>query len=843
MLITIIKALALHGVQQKRDVMKVNAGQLQRTTLSWFWLLLLCLFAFGGNAYAAKGPGAGGAAAGGGGGVFPVNPLLPPPIVPPQFDILGFIQEATLDTTGAVCAASNPRLQGGTVKVNGITVIIPCNTILQMPAATMTWQDLFALAPRDMGLPLGADGIPTQTGMAQNDTVNIPLAAAHSNSPLPSYEIQVQGNVVNGRYIAGLVFISQQSLNSGQGVISAIDYDKAEFQVTISGPTPSTVRVRINDPGGRFGKKHGAAGSGSNPDVIEPYYDVRFSVDDESPTIQAATGYPMCLPRSGQGDDPECPEANRPTAPNCLSLPAPFPPFTMPATGDYCMTYMMPPPGTVGGPDPSKQAPFEVGDTITFLGNLKYDENGAYVSAHTVGANVGIYTSPGVMPAYVAVEVLIQGTSSQPLPNLPQEATSRVKVEGMSTDPTRLVDIFAVDVDPQSGAESERWLGTANPSGPPVIGRFRFLPSAGAYLPPTREMRVVSRTMCGDKGNICTFAGQDQLYANGLMAGQYHAPIFEFLFAENLVLGDATVSANLQDLPFLYCGSGPLEGNGPAVHQLDPAPWAAPMPTPSFAATLCSGAPAVGAVAVTAPAAPPTITVFPSNAITVNASASVFLSASATDASGLPIAIVWTQVFGLPTQGMPQIPPSQPNAITFTAPWNQGKMVFTATATNPVTGKSSNANITIDVNAAIADSLSDVKATWTNSIQNRGALNVVAVSNVPLDENGLPPVGLQLFVQASANVASVVPNGNGGTTVSNSVVQLAATPLPMFFAETGPLNACPVGVARCWQFTTRGALVDPNGKGTFIPPDEITITSTFGGTAKATLNNGGILLR
>ena len=822
--------------------MTINAAQLQRSTFSWYWLLIVafCFMALvGGNAYAAKRVPAGAAP------VFPPNPLVAPPVVPPQFDLTGFIQEATLDSAGSICQASDPRLAGGTVKVNGITVIIPCNTILQMPAATLTWQELFSLAPKDMGLP--ADG--SQTGMAQKDNVNIPLAAAHSNSPLPSYEVHVLGNVVKGKYIAGLVFVSQQSANAGQGVITAIDYAKAELSIEVKGKTTTIARVRINDPQGRFGKTHGAPGSSA--DVIEQYFDERFSVDDESPTIQSATGYPMCVPRYDplEAEDTLCPEANRPRAPNCQSLPAPFPPFTMPALGQYCMTYMMPSPGTVGAPDARQQTPFEVGDTVTFLGTLKYDEKGAYISAQTIGDNVGIYTTPGVMPAYIAIEVLIQGTSSQPLPNLPQEATSRVKVEGFTTDPTRLVDIYSVDVDPQSGAESERWLGTANPSGPPVIGRFRFLPNSGAFLPPTREMRVVSRTMCGNNATPCAFAGPDQLYANGLMAGQYHAPIFEFLFAETLNLGDAVVSANLQDFPFLYCGSGPLgtptAGDaGPVVRQLDPAPWAAPMPTPAFAASLCPGAPVVGAVAVTAPALPPAITLFPSGAITVNSSASVFLSAAATDASGLPIAINWVQSAGTAVpQGALQIPPSQPNAIIFTAPWGPAQMVFTASATSPVTGLTASADVAVDVSATQLDSVSGVKATWTNAIQNRGALNIVAVSNAPLDDNGMPPAGLQLFVQASANVASLQPDGNGGLVLINSVVQLAATPLPMFFADTGPLNACPAGVPRCWQFTTRGTLVDPNGQGIFIPPNEVTVTSSFGGVAKATQNNGNILLK
>jgi hypothetical protein len=184
-----------------------------------------------------------------------------------------------------------------------------------------------------------------------------------------------------------------------------------------------------------------------------------------------------------------------------------------------------------------------------------------------------------------------QGTAALST-GIAQEATSRIKVEGFSTDPSNLVDIYAVDVDPNSGNVSERLLGAANPSGPPVIGRFRFIPASGAFSPPPREFRVVSRTLCGNPNQPCHFAESSNTVANGLQAGQYHAPNFEFIFAETLTLGDAVVPANLQDLAFLYCGSGPLttptaEGNTPMVHQLDPAPWAPPMFDPFFARFLC----------------------------------------------------------------------------------------------------------------------------------------------------------------------------------------------------------------------------------------------------------------
>ena len=823
--------------------------------------LLMCAAVFSsGGALAQQGPGAGG---GGGGGVFDPIPRLPPPPVPAQFDITGFIQEASLDSAGKICTPSDPRLAGGTLKVNGLNVIVPCNTILQMPAATLTWQELFSLAPRDIGLPLGSNGIPTQLGLALQDTVVSPVATSY-NGPLPSYEVRVQGNVVNGKYIAGLVFISQQSLNLGQGTIAAIDYAKGELQISVKkDPSPVIVRVRINDPIGRFGKSHGGPGSGAA--LIEPGYDQRFSIDEESPTIHAVTGFPMCIPRTDpftDADDPLCPQANRPRAPNCRSLPVPFPRFVQPADGQFCTTFVIDPPGTIAAPcnpgavcaqpsDPARQAPFEVGDFIDFQGTLKVDAEGPYVSAHTIVNSAGIYTTPGTMPAYVVIEALIQGTSALPLPNLPQEATSRIKVEGFTTDPTGLIDVYAMDVDPASGTISDRLLGSASPNGPPVIGRFRFFPSAGAFLPATREVRVVSRTLCGNNYWECALANApvpDPLPANGLIAGQYHAPDFEFIFAENLILGDAVVSANLQDLPFLYCGSGPLTTptagqSGPLVRQLDPAPWAPPMPTPAFAATLCSGEPVIGAVAVSGPPAPPVITLFPGAVLTVNSGAAVLLSASATDSTGMPIAITWVQSGGPQPVGAAMVPVSQPNAISFTAPFTASQMIFTVGATNPGTGLTSTATVTVNVSSQPKDDVTISKVIWTNQTQNRGALNVVAGTSVPLGKDGLPPPGLQLYVQASATIAMLVPDGSGYLNYVLTEVQMAATPLPMYFAPTGNPAVCPAGVNSCWQFNTRGTLVDSSQQGVFVPPDTVTVTSSYGGSFDATMTNGIIQLR
>ncbi|MEY4754073.1 MAG: hypothetical protein RJA44_1748 [Pseudomonadota bacterium] len=557
-------------------------------------------------------------------GVFPPGPVVAAPKVPLQFDIIGFIQEASLDTAGTICNASHPKLRGGTIKVNGRSIVVPCNTVLQMPATSLSWADLFdsSLVDTDV-VPLRN---PPITGLALTDKVNKPAVSGYSyNGVLPSYEVRVQGNIVNGRYIAGLVFISQQSANLGTGVINCIDYANAELHLGGAAGVCaiSDTRVRINDPVGRFGKTHGRRGSGA--DLIETGYDKRFTADTDNPTIKADTGYPMCIPRRNpfgdpavdsvnNGFDPLCPQNNRPRAPDCHSLPDPFPDFAQPASGQYCHTWVMDPPDCDGcSTDPRQQAPFVIGDHIDYAGNLRFDNYGPYISAHTITAHLGIYTTPGTRPSYVALEELLQGTGALPLANLPQEATSRVKIEGMSTDPSMAVDLYAVDVNPLTGLTSERLLGSANPSGPPVIGRFRFKPNGGAYLPATKELRAVSRNMCGDNWTTCYMPGEStpywgnqatpMEYANGLLAGQYRAPNFDFIFPEPTVVGDPMVSANFQDLAFLYCGSGPLstmtvQGTGPVVGQLDPGPWGTPMIDPVFASTLCPWAKGVGTAPV-----------------------------------------------------------------------------------------------------------------------------------------------------------------------------------------------------------------------------------------------------
>jgi hypothetical protein len=489
-----------------------------------------------------------------------------------QFDITGFIQDATLDST---CSANAHC--GGTITVNGHTVIVPKETIVILPANALTWQEIFAQAPA----PYGFLTNPISSGLAMSD----------SPAPLTTYEAQVVGNRVitggNDRYIAGLIYISQQGLNIGSGFINWINYATGEMRVGGLLGNPATgARVRINDPVGRFGR------------VITP--DARFTVDPDNPTIASSTGFPMCLPRvladpsiPGNPDDALCPLTQRPAA-------------VAPALG-YASVIQMNDPNALPGvpPDATVQAPFEIGDWVTFAGTLVADPGftpgptagpwpgtaNTYISAHTISNNVAVYTWPNTNPAYVATEVTIIGTGGLTVIGA-GEAVIRTRFEGMTTDVNqnaalqRIIHLYGIDLNPGDGSTTDRDWGTIGVDpGPPngaVKGRWRFRPpclpfgsvptkpdkdcvmnAAGSFLPPTREMRAVIE-------GAWTPAGPQTTYANGIIAGQYHAPILEYIFPENIP-GAPIVENNFNTIPFLAQG-GYTSSAGTLVGQLNPWP-------------------------------------------------------------------------------------------------------------------------------------------------------------------------------------------------------------------------------------------------------------------------------
>lgn len=430
----------------------------------------------------------------------------------PSFSMLGYLQELSL---------ANPAdpLSAGSMRVNGISVVLPANLLVKMPGQYLTVNDLFR-GPHPGTAPALAAPQP-RSGLALADLPRPPIA----------FEAQVIGNIVAGQYVAGWVNITQQDLNAGAGFIRAIDLAKGEMLVGAdTGPVPSAAmtRVRINDPAGRYGLANASKAGGAAMDE-------RFASDPGNAPVAADTGFPMCLPRSAA--DPDCPAGNRAPAPN---------------TGRFtCGTISAEPTApALPGCNPAKPAPLQVGDYVNFAGMMTEDSPGSgtfFMAAHAVHAMAGIYTSPGANPAYVFIEEALVGTLGEPYPGIDQEETSRFRLVGFSTDPSRRVDVFLVDV--AGSTETERRLTTLTPSPVAQIGRIRItLPAKANFLPVTRDVRIRIEGHSSTK------------VAGGLDSGQYTAPVSEYIYPENTRFGRPRlpVSVPFENFCFLKNGGGLL---------------------------------------------------------------------------------------------------------------------------------------------------------------------------------------------------------------------------------------------------------------------------------------------
>lgn len=429
----------------------------------------------------------------------------------PSFSMLGYLQELDVDNL-------NDPLSAGSMVVNGVRIVLPRNLLIKMPGQYLTVNDLFR-GPHPVSAPGLAVAV-KPSGLALKDVPR----------PAVPFEVQVIGNMVGNDYIAGWVNITQQGLNLGAGFIRAIDYDKGELLV--GAPTGSaTARVRINDPAGVYGQKNALKTGGSA-------FDERFASDPGNAPVAAATGFPMCIPRvAWPASDPTCPLSNRASAPNAGR-------FT-------CGTSTVDPTAPVlPGCQPGKAAPLQVGDYISFAGMLTEDSPGSgtfFHAAHAVSAMTGIYTSPGVDPAYVFIEEAILGALGVPYPGIAQEETSRFRIVGFTTDPTRRVEVFLLDVN--GTIETERRLTTLDPQRAGQIGRIRItLPAKANFLPVTRDVRIRIEGHTPVK------------VAGGLDSGQYTAPVGEYIYPENTLFGQpmSPVSVPFENFCFLRNGGGLL---------------------------------------------------------------------------------------------------------------------------------------------------------------------------------------------------------------------------------------------------------------------------------------------
>jgi hypothetical protein len=681
-----------------------------------------------------------------------------------QFDITGFIQSATLGGAG-----SGPGVgahAGGFITVNGHLITVPSETIVILPANALTWQELFAQAP--------APYTGAATGMAQAD---VP-------APLTTYEAHVIGNRVVGGpagadlYIAGLVYITQQGLNSGQGFINCISYaNPAATEMFVGGPsgTCTGARIRINDPA------VGLTGTGRYGVAFTP--DARFTVDQDNPTIQAITGYPMCLPRvAPPGVDPLCPLTQRPLVGNAAAA------CTAPATaGAPCTSFTMANPAAValgGILDPRTQAPFMVGDFVTYAGTLVNDSAAnagptagpwpaagaaaTYIAAHTIVDNTAIYTVGGTNPAYVTIGVSLIGTGGLTVIG-GNEAAIRTRFEGFTSDvdagvnpgsvtntfpSQRLIKLYGIDLNALTGAPSDRYWGVIGVDpGPPTgaaKGRWRFRPPCAAFgtvpakpdkqcvgnpadsfLPPTREVRAVIGTSQDGLKAAAWVPGQTTAFANGIIAGQYHAPIADYIFPEQLPGKAPIPENNFNTMPFLAQG-GYTSSAGTLVGQLNP--W--PSNITPLAACIGAVANAGGPYAVAS-----------GGSVTLNG----------TSTGDLPIAFAWTATAGSFSNA------ALPNPV-YTAPAGPATPTLTLTATNCGGTVNSTSIATVNVSAPLAPTVTAPTAISVLS----GAAGSFAVSGSDPNVPALLPLTFTA-VQAGApalNAFTVTQAPPAGATIN-----------------------------------------------------------------------------
>jgi hypothetical protein len=250
--------------------------------------------------------------------VPPTPATLPPAqTVAPGFDDLGFIQYASVDnmcdpappqppldtTPGAAVTQVTPpppptpagcKTSGGWLQINNDVIRIPANTVVFFPNTYQTWEEIFENNPGAVmcsapGSCTFAPPVRGESGLALADTVR----------PIYTFEAHVQGQIVNGTYMAGVVQIAQQSVNGMQGFIEQLNY--ADGSMIVNG-----IRIQINDAPiqlqdmqGNFFNK-GRYTIGQSPDT-------RFTADQNNTTIRSITGYPMCIPRLAPGTYPAGP--------------------------------------------------------------------------------------------------------------------------------------------------------------------------------------------------------------------------------------------------------------------------------------------------------------------------------------------------------------------------------------------------------------------------------------------------------------------------------------------------------------------------------------------------------
>lgn len=128
-----------------------------------------------------------------------------------------------------------------------------------------------------------------------------------------------------------------------------------------------------------------------------------------------------------------------------------------------------------------------------------------------------------------------------------------------TTDASQAIEWSAQDVDPCTGETSLRSILTGTPSTTIPIGKVVYRNGKTPFNTPPRQ--VIFRASKGVR-----------VLANGLRAGEFVQPLFDYIFPELTNPGDQMFPNNFNVFDYLGLGGGPYSGGVPNAGLTEPFP-------------------------------------------------------------------------------------------------------------------------------------------------------------------------------------------------------------------------------------------------------------------------------
>ena len=419
----------------------------------------------------------------------------------------------------------------------------------------------------------------------------------------------------------------------------------------------------------------------------------------------------MCVPRSSA--DPKCPSSNRPAGRTSFNAP-----------------------------DPLTMAPLLPGDYIEFEGIKVGGEISAY---GMVAPSVQILTPNG--PTYVRVEEAIIGVFDTQNNGVVEFADSRLV--GYTSASGVSVTISRMEIDPCTGEVNDVSVGTATPTGP--RNKWTWRAGSNSLIKYSREYKATAST-----GTKATNGGQ-------ILAGQYVAPIAEWIFPELTLPGAFPGKLDFSQMTNLRDGIGP-DANGNVWGPLNPWPdTSAPAPFKKCDATTpttpTSSAPASTDTATSpsdVPVATPSINAGVDQ--TVRPGVIVSLVGKVDNAASFPagdLTYSWNQTS--PAAKVSLTGASAATA-TFAVPSATASVSYTfdLTVKSKSAGTSSTDTIIVTNNPKGVDVVTVTSYTWTS--QQGGTISISAQSNVV---DGSAKLTVQLLNPNPGGALTMVDAKNG----------------------------------------------------------------------------------